>query len=208
MSTEAKNNVRMVVSLAIFATVACVLLAFVYAGTKDRIAANQAAKLEVAQKEIFPEADSFKALPAGTFTSGNKLVTFGDAYKALKGGKTIGILLQSTSYGYQDYDIGLVGVDSSGKLAGLRLLQDKDSPGFGANAISDSYFIDKAKTTTFYGQFAKLPAKAKIAVQKDGGGVVAISGATITSRAVSLLVNEAVNAIKAKASSLGLEGAN
>jgi electron transport complex protein RnfG len=88
-----------------------------------------------------------------------------------------------------------VAKDANGKpyIKGLRLLQDKDTPGLGARASDARYFIDKpANKTTFYGQYAGKPlGSGTLKVKKDGGTIDAITGATITSRAVTLLADTA-----------------
>ncbi len=48
--------------LAVYAAVACVMLAFVYAGTSKIIASRVAADQQAALKEIFPDADSFDSV--------------------------------------------------------------------------------------------------------------------------------------------------
>jgi electron transport complex protein RnfG len=70
-------------------------------------------------------------------------------------------------------------VGADGNIVGVRILKDTDTPGLGA----------KAALPAFYEQFAGMTADGTIKVTKDGGEVEAITAATITSRAVSLLVN-------------------
>ncbi|MGN0993902.1 MAG: FMN-binding protein, partial [Butyricicoccus sp.] len=57
-----------------------------------------------------------------------------------------------------------------------------ETPGLGAKSQSD--WID---------QYAGMPADGSLKVTKDGGTVTPITGATITSRAVTLGVNTAAN---------------
>jgi len=54
--------------LAIYATVACVSLAFVYTGTQKVIAERQKADLEASLKDIFPQGETFEDV-TGTLQS-------------------------------------------------------------------------------------------------------------------------------------------
>lgn len=76
----------------------------------------------------------------------------------------------------------MVGVSSDGTVTGVEIVKTAETSGLGANAGKDA----------FKGQFAGLTGTA--AVTKDGGSIVAITGATITSRAVCAGVNSAVAA--------------
>jgi electron transport complex protein RnfG len=199
-----KDSVKMVAALVIFATVACVGLAFVYAGTKPAIDSNDAKALAAAQKQLFPKAAKFVEIkgmqsknPAVIFdTDTDKAGIVTKAYQwnvQDSSGKTIGCLIRDRTGGFQDFVVILVGIKTDGSLAGIKITQDNDTPGLGLNAASPTYYVgDKSKKTTFYGQFANFKATDNIKVKKDGGIVDQLTGATITSRAVSLAVQEAV----------------
>jgi electron transport complex protein RnfG len=191
-----KETFKLALALMCFATVACVGLAFVYASTAERIELNQAAKLNAALKDIFGEDAVFEEI-AGPVGGGESTVSFGGAYRAKKGNALAGIAMNVSGQGFNDAITALVGVGIDGKIAGVRVLKNTDTPGLGANASSPAYFVDKPENTkTFYGQFAGLAADGSIRVKKDGGQVDAITAATITSRVVSLLVNAAGEAGK------------
>ncbi|MDR2865290.1 MAG: FMN-binding protein [Spirochaetaceae bacterium] len=203
-----KDMVTMVLSLIIFATVACVGLAFVYDGTKDQIALNKTEKLTKALSQIFSGAEFTEA--QGNIASDG--VSFGTsefkpAYTASRDGKIVGIALIVSKTGFSDIVTALVGVGSDGKIAGVRILQNTDTPGLGANASSPAYFIDKPKnTTTFFGQFKGMSVNTPIKVRQDGGDVTAITAATITSRVVALLVDRAAKAGSVWLSENGITG--
>jgi electron transport complex protein RnfG len=190
------DMIKMIAAIIIFATVACVGLAFVYDGTKDQIEANATKTLNTALKEVFPDADeNFPEIDAPLSAAAGSGVTFGKAYKATKNGALIGIAINATDAGFNDAVTALVGVGVDGKISGVRMLINTDTPGLGANASNPAYFVDKpAKTKTFYGQFDGMSVKDNIKVKKDGGNVIAITAATITSRAVSLLASESAKA--------------
>jgi electron transport complex protein RnfG len=190
------DMVKMVLAIVVFATVACVGLAFVYDGTKKPIAENATKTLNTALKAVFPDADdNFPEIEKPLSATSGSGVTFGKAYKATKNGALIGIAINATDAGFNDAVTALVGVGADGKISGVRMLVNTDTPGLGANASSPTYFVDKpANKKTFYSQFDGMSVTGNIKVKKDGGDVIAITAATITSRAVSLLVSESAKA--------------
>ena len=184
-----KDTIKMVSALVIFATVACVGLAFVYEGTKPVIAERAKADLDAALQELFPDADTFEEI---SLSSSNPAVRFDAVYSAKKGGQLNGVAVQAASGGFNDDITILAGIGSDGSITGVKILANTETPGLGANAAKPNYYVDKDNETTFYGQFKGMTTN--IAVQKDGGRVIAITAATITSRAVTLAVSEAVKA--------------
>ena len=183
------------VILALYAAAACVGLAFVYAGTSEIIAQRQQADLETALRELFPEADSFKTIT--DIKSGDPSVTIeGDknnpdnsgAFEAVKNNVTIGVALRTSRASYSGSIKILVGVAADGKIMGINILENTDTPGLGANAGSKTYFIDRAKGIHFYDQFAGKSVEDPFVPKQD---VNAITAATITSTAVSASVKAA-----------------
>jgi electron transport complex protein RnfG len=86
--------------------------------------------------------------------------------------------------GYGGYVGLMVGVDvKDDKLIGVALTSHSETPGMGARAETD---------TDFTGQFKGLSVKNEpFKVRQDGGTINALSGATLTSRAVCLATSEA-----------------
>jgi len=177
------NMLKLGAVLAIFATAACVMLALVYTGTSAIIAQRQAADLQAAQKEIFPDADSFE--PARGIESPDASVTIESAYTAIRGGEPVGAVLRLSRASYGGPIIILTGVSVDGIITGVKIMEHSDTPGLGANAASPSYFVDRENKITFYGQFAGKSVHHPFEVKGD---VVAITASTITSRAVALAV--------------------
>jgi len=179
-------------TLALFAASACVLLAFVYSGTSSIIAQRQQADLEAALKELFPDAEEFKEIT--NLQSPDTTVKIESSYEALKGGKIIGAALSLTRGSYGGPVKVMAGVSADGLITGVKIMEHSDTPGLGANIASPSYFIDREKGITFYGQFKGKKITDAFEVKND---VVAISASTISSRAVSDTVKAAGLAVKA-----------
>jgi electron transport complex protein RnfG len=185
--------VKLGATLMLYATVACVGLAFVYSATKTVIEERSQVDLEAALRDLFPEADSFGDL-GGAIQSPNASVSFGAQYEVRQAGGVIGAAITATGSSYGGPVTALVGVDTGGKVSGVKIMEISDTPGLGANAASPSYFVDKAAGLTFYGQFTGKSADDPFEVTGD---VIAITAATISSRSITVIVKNAALAGKA-----------
>jgi electron transport complex protein RnfG len=180
-SHEIAGMLKLGVILALYATAACVGLAFVYTATTKIIAQRQQADLEAALTELFPEADVFNDI-TGTIPPPDPSVAFENQYEARKGEVVLGAAIRASRGSYGGPIKVLVGVGSDGKISRVKILEHADTPGLGANAASPSYFVDKSSGTTFYGQFTGKSATDPFEVKND---VAAVTASTITSRAVA-----------------------
>lgn len=175
--------VKMVVVLTLLSAVSGGVLAGVNIGTASRIEIQQlsfvkgpAIKNILAGAANDPIADRFK------IADGELEQTF---FVGKIDGKANNIAFESYGKGFGG-DVGLmVGVNlDSGKVIGAAVTTHSETPGLGAKAKDDP---------TFTGQFKDVPIKDKeIKVNKDGGKITAISGATITSRGVCAAVTNAM----------------
>ena len=111
------------------------------------------------------------------------------AYIALKDGKPSAIILRATAPdGYSGAIHLLVGIQADGRLAGVRVLNHRETPGLGDK-------IDLAKSPwirSFDGKSLQTPSAEGWAVKKDRGEFDQFAGATITPRAVVKAVHKAL----------------
>jgi electron transport complex protein RnfG len=191
--TQVGVMLKLGVILAAYAAAACVGLAFVYAGTSGIIAERQKQDQNNALEALFPDADEFPVI-SGDIRSPDPSVTFDVKYEALKGGRITGIALGTSRASYGGVIRILVGVGAEGKIAGIKILEHKDTPGLGANAASESYYIDRAAGLHFYDQFAGKSLTDPFVVKED---VVAVTASTVTSQAVAASVKAAGEAAAA-----------
>ncbi len=182
-----KNMIKLGLVLAAYATAACVGLAFVYTGTAAVIAERQKADLEAALTDLFPQGDGFEEI-TGAIANGDPSVSFVNEYAIKKNGGIAGVAVRAVGASYGGPITVLVGVLADGTIAGVKVLENKDTPGLGANASSPAYFVDKAAGLTFYGQFAGKALSDPFEVKGD---VAAITASTITSKAVAGIVKTA-----------------
>jgi electron transport complex protein RnfG len=187
-----KSMLRLGFILAAFATAACVMLAFVYDGTKTIIEERQEADRIHALEDLFPDADEFIRIDG--LRSPDLSVAIEAANAAIKYGNVIGAALNLSRSAYSGAVKTMVGVSADGLITGVKIMEHTETPGLGANAGNPKYFIDRANGITFYGQFAGKKVTDPFHVHRD---VVAISASTITSVAVSASVRAAGLAVAA-----------
>jgi Na+-translocating ferredoxin:NAD+ oxidoreductase subunit G len=185
-----KDILKLGTALALFAAGACVALAMVYTITAPTIAGHEARQLEESLKDLFPEADGFLDLNNGVESS-DPSVRFSGAWQATKGDALLGLAIRAVGMSYGGDTAMLVGVGTDRRLAGIRILTLKDTPGLGANATSPTYFVDRSSGTTFPGQFTGKAVTDAFEVKQD---VQAITASTITSKALALIAKRASEA--------------
>lgn len=180
------DMIKMVVVLTILSAFSGGLLAAVRNGTLDRIENQQLqfvkgpaikAILEGASND--PISDRFK-LPDGDVERSFFVGKFD--------GKANTVALESYGKGYGG-DVGvMVGINAEeDKLVGVGVTTHSETPGMGARAKEDPSFV---------AQFKGLAIQDPIKVTQDGGQINALSGATITSKAVSAAATEATEIFK------------
>ena len=99
-----------------------------------------------------------------------------------------GYAIEVTPGGFDNTITMMVGVDNEGKVLGISIVSHTETAGLGAVAAATT-----SAGEAFRGQF--VGQSGSVAVSKDGGTLDAITGATITSRAVCVGVNAALDCV-------------
>ena len=99
-----------------------------------------------------------------------------------------GYAFQVTPGGFDNTITMMVGIDNEGKVLGISVVNHTETAGLGAVADADT-----PKGIAFREQF--MGASGSVSVTKDGGTMDAITGATITSRAICVGVNAALDCV-------------
>lgn len=182
--------------LGVFALVTALLLASTYLGTRERIAQSEKAAAQKALLEIFPDSshdndilEDTSAIPAHYWpTLGIK--QGGEVHVARMHDRVVGFIIPAVAPDGYTGDIKLiVGVDTEGRIAGVRTLAHNETPGLG-----DKVDLKKSEwILSFNGKSLSLPAPDRWKVRKDGGDFDQFTGATITPRAV---VSRVYNALQ------------
>jgi electron transport complex protein RnfG len=188
-----KTMLKLGLTLALFAGVACAGLSVVYSLTKQTIDAQQSKDLNAALQEIFPGADQFDEITA-SLSSPDPRILIGNAYAIKKGGTLAGIAVKAAGPSYGGSAVILSGFTPDKKVAKVVILELLDTPGLGANAANPNYFVDKPNKITFPGQFEGKSIADAFEVKAD---VEAITASTITSRAIAEIIKTSGDAAAA-----------
>ncbi len=149
----------------------------------------QEARLELMQT-ILPGSESFEEKPYDG-TDGN--------IQGVYQGET-GYVLDVSSYGYAGDVNLLVGVNTQGRVTGLVVLQAHETWGLGNRALTDHVFLSQflnqsgSFAVRTQGQADAFSGATGSELESDGNEVEvdALTGATVTSKAVVRCVNSAV----------------
>lgn len=188
-----KNTIiKDTIILTLITLIAGGVLGLVYEITKDPIAKQQELAKQEAYKAVFEDADTFEVcveaedadLAAYLAGEGFEAQTVNEIMEAKDAsGETLGYAINlTTSEGYGGDITFSMGVQADGTLNGISILTISETAGLGMNATKDE----------FKGQFKEKQVDA-FEVTKTGASkeneINAISGATITSNAVTQGVN-------------------
>ena len=176
-----REMIKMVVVLTILSFFSGGVLAYLRNSTQERID-NQVLEFVKgpAIRAIFEGAGNDPIADRFTIKDGEVERTI---FVGVFEGEPRGVAFETAGKGYGG-DVGLmVGIDvKDNKLMGVGVTTHAETPGMGAKAKSDPSFAT---------QYKDLSLDQPIAVTQDGGSISAISGATITSRAVSSAATDA-----------------
>lgn len=168
-----KEYIKFGFVLFVVSALASGILAYINNFTEPIIAQNQLKEKEAARKEVLPNAASFDSIA---------VINNETAYIAKdKSGKIIGYTFVAAKYGYSSNVKTMVGLNTDFAINKIKIIYQSETPGLGANS-EKPYFQD---------QFAKMKQE-NLKVDKDGGDVKSLTGATITSRAVTNSINEGI----------------
>jgi electron transport complex protein RnfG len=167
-----KEMLRYGFTLTVICIVASGLLAGVNVLTKSRIAAQAQAEEDASLNEVLPEAAHFE-----TVKSGEEIIY----YKAHdKEKRLLGAAFRASGRGYSSTIETMVGMLKDGTIKAIKILSQNETPGLGARVTEDSF------TSRFSNRGWQNLSE-----------VDAITGATISSRAVIDSVKKKAEEIKA-----------
>ena len=178
MKTEStvKFVLRLALTLLAITSVVAVALAGVNMITAPAIAELNAKNTQAAIETVLPgggeEVTDFPAV---------------DLVSKVYASET-GYAVQVTPSGFDNTITMMVGVDKAGNVLGIDVISHTETAGLGAVADAGT-----PAGIAFREQF--IGASGSVSVTKDGGQMDAITGATITSRAICVGVNAALECV-------------
>lgn len=196
------------IALFIITLVSGLALSYIYEITKAPIAQQQVEKTLKANKAVFTDAASFETdedmmskvvnTDLTTLNKDYKGVTIDEISKAINSNnEAIGYnITVTTTTGYKDPISMVIGYSNEGVIKGIEILSINETAGLGMNADKPEFL--NQYTNKNVNQFAVTKTGATSDDQID-----AISGATITSRAITNAVNAGIGFVQENATDLG-----
>lgn len=174
MKIEIKEVLKPTITLFVICLVITLLLAATNLMTRNKIAEMNQQSEAAFRQLVLPGAASFENSKDKTYAVGKK------------GSDISGYVFTAKAKSYGGDMNVMTGIDKNGKVTGVVILSISDTPGLGLNAQKDS-FRDQYKQAVPENGFEVIksgPAKS--------GQIEAMTGATITSKAVTKCVNQAI----------------
>jgi len=188
-----RESLRTAGILLAFAVAGTAVLAFTFGATRPLIAKTEEAQKLALVEQVLPRAlhdndllrDTVALPPSPELGATGP----GVAYRARLAGRPTGVALEAVAPdGYSGRIRLLIGIGADGRLAGVRVVAHKETPGLGD-------YIEAARSDWvrgFDGRSLGAPPEQQWKVRKDGGQFDYMAGATITPRAVVRAVAKAL----------------
>ncbi len=158
----------------------CIIIPLALSVT-NKVTVKKIAELEAANSkknmQSLIDADNFEECENGEITY----------YAAINGGKTAAYIFTESSKGYGGDVSVMTAIKPDGTVAGVAILDvSGETPGLGQNAAKESFFSQ-------YIGLKKGVSVLKNGAKAENNEVDAVTGATITSTAVTRAVNKALD---------------
>ncbi len=177
-------------TLTAIALVVAALLGLVNHITKDRIAQLQKEATEQALAAVTPEGATFESVKltdkaiAAASDQGGKLL---EMYTVSTGGYACKV----SASGSQGTIVMIVGVDAEGKITGISIVENAETAGIGSKVMDN---LPNKDGTPVLDQFKGMSGAGTLEVGKT---VTAITGATVSTKGVTMGANAALAAVAA-----------
>lgn len=176
LSNRNKNFILITLNLTVASIISGMILALTYYITKPFAKEQQIKLRNQAMNELVISAENFKPIKGKE-----------DWFAAEKAGKTTAYIIPSEARGYGGTIKILMAIDTNQKIINFKILEHNETPGLG----------DRAALTNFRNQFKGKKMENMILVKNhDTNKIDAITGATITSTAVTKAINNGLAEFK------------
>jgi H+/Na+-translocating ferredoxin:NAD+ oxidoreductase subunit G len=204
-------TVAMIRTLGLVAAICGLIIVGAYEGTYDAVTANKKLAIERSVYQVVPEAKSvveYHALPGGDVVPAGDAKTPDGAIRFFAGydadGKLVGVAAEAGAKGYADTVRIMFGYRPDCQcINGISVVSMRETPGVGDKIRSDKKFLanfDKldVRLKDDMSALAHDVVTVKHGTKTDPWQIDAISGATITSRAVGRGIDAAAQALLPK----------
>ena len=179
-----KHVLKPALALFIIAAITTSLLVIAHNLTLEPIAKQAKKTQEKTMKEVLAQASRFREFSGDNAVAGKSGCITG-IYEGLSNDSVIGYVVELAPSGYSGAVNMMVGILKTERLiSGMRILKHSETPGLGALAVKEN----------FYRKYDGKTMVPLFVVKANPGSdeIEAITGATITTKAVTYAVNEAI----------------
>ena len=195
MKISGKFILKVAGTLTVIALVVAALLGVVNNVTKDKIAEQDAENTRVAMSAVAPEGSEFgdkmdvsDAVAAAASAQGGKIV---EMYPMTNGGADAGYVVKVSASGSQGTITMMVGVDANKAITGISVISHSETSGIGTKVVGNE---PNAAGEPVLDQFIGMSGSGSLVVGKN---VIAVSGATVSTKGITMGANAALAAVEA-----------
>ena len=195
MKISGKFILKVAGTLTVIALVVAALLGVVNNVTKDKIAEQDAENTRIAMSAVAPEGSEFgdkmdisDAVAAAASAQGGKIV---EMYPMTNGGADAGYVVKVSASGSQGTITMMVGVDANKAITGISVISHSETSGIGTKVVGNE---PNAAGEPVLDQFIGMSGSGSLVVGKN---VIAVSGATVSTKGITMGANAALTAVEA-----------
>ena len=195
MKISGKFILKVAGTLTVISLVVAALLGLVDSVTRDKIAAIEAENTRIAMSAVAPEGSEFgdkmeitDALAAAASAQGGKLV---ELYPMTNGGADAGYVMKISASGSQGSIVMMVGVDANKAITGISVVSHSETSGIGTKVVGNE---PNAAGEPVLDQFIGMSGSGSLVVGKN---ITAVSGATVSTKGITMGANAALAAVEA-----------
>ena len=195
MKISGKFILKVAGTLTVIALVVAALLGVVNNVTKDKIAEQDAENTRIAMSAVAPEGSEFgdkmdisDAVAAAASAQGGKIV---EMYPMTNGGADAGYVVKVSASGSQGTITMMVGVDANKAITGISVISHSETSGIGTKVVGNE---PNSAGEPVLDQFIGMSSSGSLVVGKN---VIAVSGATVSTKGITMGANAALAAVEA-----------
>ena len=195
MKISGKFILKVAGTLTVISLVVAALLGLVNHVTAGKIAEIDAENTRVAMSAVVPEGSEFTdkleisdAVSAAAAAQGGKLT---ELYGVTNGGAEAGYVMKVSASGSQGTIVMMIGVDANKAITGISVVSHSETSGIGTKVVGDEPNSDGVPVLD---QFVGMSGAGSLVVGKT---VTPISGATVSTKGITMGANAALAAVEA-----------
>ena len=195
MKISGKFILYVAATLTVISLITAFLLGLVNGVTKDKIAAIDAEKTRVAMSAVVPEGSEFTDaleltddVVAAAKAQGG---TITELYGVTNGGAEAGYVAKVSASGSQGTLTMMVGIDANKAITGISVVSHSETSGIGTKVVENK---PNAAGTPVLDQFIGMSGAGSLVV---GSNITAVSGATVSTKGITMGANAALAAVEA-----------